>query len=119
SLMFSTGLPPASVASAAAALRIIHDDPDLRFRPLDNARRFTAALDRPPARSPIVPVILGEPERALAASAMLERHGLLVVAILPPSVPPARARLRFAFSARHEPEAIDRAASLLKEHGYV
>jgi 8-amino-7-oxononanoate synthase len=119
SLMFSTGLPPASVAAAATALRIIHDDAELRARPLANARRFTAELGRPPAQSPIVPVILGEPERALAASAMLESHGLLVVAIRPPSVPPGTARLRFAFSAMHEPEPIERAAALLKEHGYV
>lgn len=119
SLMFATGLPPASVAAAAAALRIIRDDPALRARPVENARRFTAALGRPPAQSPIVPVVLGEPERALAASAMLERNGLLVVAIRPPSVPPGTARLRFAFSAAHEPDAIDRAAALLKEHRYA
>lgn len=119
SLMFSTGLPPASVAAAAAALRIIRDDADLCTRPLANARRFTAALGRPPAESPIVPVVLGEPERALAASAMLEKQGLLAVAIRPPSVPPGTARLRFAFSAMHEAEPIERAAALLKEHRYV
>jgi 8-amino-7-oxononanoate synthase len=119
SLMFSTGLAPASVAAAAAALRIIRDRPELRARPLANARRFTAALGRPPAASPIVPVILGEPGRAMEASAMLERNGLLVVAIRPPSVPTGTARLRFAFSATHEPEAIDRAAALLKEHQYL
>lgn len=119
SLMFSTGLPPASVAAASAALRIIRDDPELRSRPLANARRFTAALGRPPAESPIVPVILGEPERALAASAMLEQHGILVVAIRPPSVPPGTARLRFAFSAMHEPTDIERAAELLKSHDYA
>jgi 8-amino-7-oxononanoate synthase len=119
SLMFTTGLPPASVAAAAAALRIIRDDAELRARPLANARRFTSALGRRPAESPIVPVVLGEPERALAASAMLEGHGLLVVAIRPPSVPPGTARLRFAFSAMHEPEPIERAAALLKKHGYV
>jgi 8-amino-7-oxononanoate synthase len=119
SLMFTTGLPPATVAAAAAALRIIRDDPGLRARPVENARRFTAALGRPPAESPIVPVVLGEPERALAASAMLERHGLLVVAIRPPSVPPGTARLRFAFSAMHKLEPIDRAAALLKESGYA
>ena len=55
----------------------------------------------------------------MAASAMLEQHGLLVVAIRPPSVPPGTARLRFAFSAMHEPEPIERAAALLKEHHYA
>ncbi len=119
SLMFATGLPPASVAAAAAALQIMNDEPELVQRPLENARRFTTALGRSPAESPIVPVILGEPERALEASALCERHGFLVVAIRPPSVPPGTARLRFAFSAQHELDQIERAAALLKEHGYA
>jgi 8-amino-7-oxononanoate synthase len=88
-------------------------------RPRRNAIRFTKALGRTPAESPIVPVIVGAAERALAASAMLKEHGFLVVPIRPPSVPTDTARLRFAFSAWHEPDDIDRAAALLKEHGYV
>jgi 8-amino-7-oxononanoate synthase len=119
SLLFATGLPPASVAAATAALRIIRDDPGLVQKPLENARMFTTALERPPAQSPIVPVILGDPAAALAASATLEAHGYLVIAIRPPTVPPDTARLRFAFSALHEHRDIERAAALLKEHGYA
>jgi len=119
SLLFSTGLPPASVAAATAALRIMRDDEALVEKPLENARRFTSALGRDPAQSPIVPVIVGEPERALAASAMLEAHGYLVVPIRPPTVPPGTARLRFAFSSLHEGEPIDHAAALLVQHGYA
>ncbi len=119
SLMFSTALPPSSVAAATAALRIIREDVELCRRPVENARRFTAALGRPPAVSAIVPVIVGEPGRALAASAMLQEHGLLAVAIRPPSVSADTARLRFAFSALHEAEPIERAAELLKKHGYA
>lgn len=119
SLIFSTGLPPAAVAAAAASLKILRDDEALRRKPLENARRFTEALGREPAESPIVPVIVGEPDRALAASAMLQDNGLLALAIRPPTVPPGTARLRFAFSALHDPEPIERAAALLKEHGYV
>jgi 8-amino-7-oxononanoate synthase len=117
-LIFSTGLPPAAVAAASAALEIIFEQPELVRKPQDNACRFTSALGRPPAQSPIVPVIVGEPEKALAASAMLERNGFLVVAIRPPSVPAGTARLRFAFTAWQEPQDIDRAAALLKEHGF-
>jgi 8-amino-7-oxononanoate synthase len=119
SLMFSTGLPPASVAAAAAALRILKGDDALRGRPLENARRFTAALGRQRAQSPIVPVILGDARRALDASAVLEKHGYLAVAIRPPSVPQGTARLRFAFSAGHEPRHIEGAAAVLQEHGYA
>ncbi len=119
SLLFTTGLPPASVAAAAAALAIMNEDLTLVNKTLENARLFTSLLGREPAQSPIVPVIVGEAETALAASAMLERHGYLVVPIRPPTVPPGTARLRFAFSAMHRAEDINRVASLLKEHGYV
>jgi 8-amino-7-oxononanoate synthase len=119
SLIYSTGLPPAVVAAATAALRILRDDPALVSRPLENARRFTRALGRAQAESAIVPVIVGQSERALQASALLEANGLLAVAIRPPTVPPGTARLRFAFTALHDNEAIDRAAALLKEHEYA
>jgi 8-amino-7-oxononanoate synthase len=119
SLIFSTGLPPAAVAAAIEALAIMSAQPELMRTPQENARRFTSALSRPPAQSPIVPVIVGDAEKALTASAMLERHGFLVVAIRPPSVPPGTARLRFAFTAWHEPDQIEHAAALLKEHVFA
>ncbi len=119
SLLFATGLPPASVAAAAAALRIMRDDAVLVRKPTENARIFTAALGREPAQSPIVPVVVGQAGAALEASATLEAHGYLVVAIRPPTVPPGTARLRFSFSALHQAHDIERAAALLKEHGYA
>lgn len=119
SLLFATGLPPASVAASSAALAIMKEDDGLVQKPLDNARRFTTVLGRAPAQSPIVPIIVGEAEAALAASAMLEANGYLVVAIRPPTVPPGTARLRFAFSAMHRAHDIDCAAELLKEHRYA
>jgi 8-amino-7-oxononanoate synthase len=55
-----------------------------------------------------VPLVLGEPEVALRASATLAEDGFLVVPIRPPSVPPGTARLRFAVSAAHTESDIDR-----------
>jgi 8-amino-7-oxononanoate synthase len=118
-LLFATGLPPATVAAASAALEIIAQDHSLVERAIANATHFKRALGRGPASSPIVPVIVGEAEPALAASSLLEKNGLLVVAIRPPTVPPGTARLRFAFSASHRASDIDRAAALLKAHGYA
>lgn len=118
-LLFSTALPPATVAAAAAALEIIRADSELCARPLAHARLFTSLLGREEAQSPIVPVIVGEPERALAASAMLEANGFYVAAIRPPTVALGSARLRFAFSALHEGGQIERVAALLKAHGYA
>jgi 8-amino-7-oxononanoate synthase len=100
-LVYSTGLPPASAAAAVAALEIIAENPALCAQPVQHARTFTKALKLPLAESPIVPVILGASETALAASKALREQGLLVVAIRPPTVPDGTARLRIAFSALH------------------
>ena len=64
-------------------------------KPLENARRFTTALGREPAQSPIVPVIVGEAETGLAASAMLEATWL-----------PGRADPTSHRAARYGPAAV-------------
>jgi len=115
SFVYSTGLPPATVAAASAALDIIAGDPDLTAKPLRNARRFTRAAGLPDAQSAIVPVILGKAEQALTASRRLEEEGFLAVAIRPPTVPDGTARLRFAFTAGHADADIDRLAALMRE----
>ena len=112
-LVYSTGLPPASVAAAIAALDIIASDPGLTDRPLAKARRFTALAGLSEAQSPIVPIIVGPADAALAASRRLEEEDFLVTAIRPPTVPEGTARLRLAFCAAHPDEAIERLAGLV------
>ena len=114
-LIYSTSLPPASVAAAIAALDIINKDKALTARPLQKAQRFTRALNLPLAQSPIVPLVLGEPAEALAAAKRLEDAGFLVVAIRPPTVPEGTARLRFAFTAAHDDADIDRLAAAVRK----
>jgi 8-amino-7-oxononanoate synthase len=115
SLIYSTGLPPATVAAAIAALDLIARDPDLVARPLAKARAFTRKAGLPEAQSPIVPIVLGSATAALAASRRLEQEGFLVVAIRPPTVPQGTARLRFAFTAGHPDAEIERLADLVRE----
>jgi 8-amino-7-oxononanoate synthase len=114
-LVYSTGLPPAAAASAIAALDIIAREPDLVARPVQKARAFTARAGLPAAQSPIVPVVLGSAEAALAASRLLEVEGFLVVAIRPPTVPEGTARLRLAFTAGHPDGEIERLAALVRD----
>jgi len=101
SFVYTTGLPPASVAAAIAALDVIEGDPDWAVTPLTRARQFTRLLNLPEAESPIVPVVIGEAAAALAASERLLAEGFLVTAIRPPTVPAGTARLRITFSAGH------------------
>jgi 8-amino-7-oxononanoate synthase len=113
-LIYSTALPPATVAAAIAALDLIAADPALAAVPLAKARAFTARAGLRPAASQIVPLIVGAPNAALAAARFLEAEGFLVVPIRPPTVPPGTARLRFAFTARHDDADIARLADLVR-----
>ncbi len=114
--IYSTGLPPAVVAAAIAALDVIERDPAYAAEPLRKARLFTRALNLPDAQSAIVPVIVGDTAAALAASDRLCDNGFLVVAIRPPTVPAGTARLRFAFTAPHDDSDIARLAELVRSH---
>lgn len=113
--IYSTGLPPAIVAAAIAALELIERDPAYAGEPLRKARFFTRALNLPEAQSAIVPVIVGDAAAALAASDILRDHGFLVIAIRPPTVPAGTARLRFAFTAQHEDGDIARLAEIVRQ----
>jgi 8-amino-7-oxononanoate synthase len=118
-LIYSTALPPASVAAAIAALDVIEDNPTLTEAPLRNARRFTGLLNLPEAQSPIVPLVIGGAEDALAASKALEREGFLVTAIRPPTVPLGTARLRFTFTAAHEDDDIVRLTDTIRRSLHI
>lgn len=113
-LIYSTGLPPASAAAALAALDIIESDPGLVSRPLQKAQSFTEACGLPLAQSAVVPIVLGDEVIALEAQQMLERQGFLAIAIRPPTVPAGTARLRLAFTAQHPDEEIARLAEIVR-----
>jgi 8-amino-7-oxononanoate synthase len=113
-LVYSTGLPPAALGAAIAALDIIEDEPDYAALPVQKARAFTRAANLPAAESAIVPVMIGDADAALRASAALEEEGFLVVAIRPPTVPERTARLRVTFNAAQPDGAIERLASLIR-----
>jgi 8-amino-7-oxononanoate synthase len=114
-LIYSTGLPPAIVAAAIAALDVIEREPGYATLPVQKAKDFTRAAGLPEAQSPIVPVIIGDEQATLDASNMLMDEGFLGVAIRPPTVPAGTARLRLTFTAQHPDDQITRLARLVRE----
>src|SRR6476659_9529904 len=114
-LIYSTGLPPANVAAAIAALDLIEREPAYAALPVHKARIFTQRAGLPEAQSPIVPVVIGDEETALVASRFLEDEGFLVVAIRPPTVPAGTARLRLTFTAQHPDDEIARLADIVRD----
>jgi 8-amino-7-oxononanoate synthase len=110
--IFTTGLPPADAAAALAAVEVVRSTEGAGL--IDRLRAHVDRL-RPGHPSPIVPVILGSEEAALAASERLLRDGLHVPAIRPPTVPPGTSRLRVALSAAHTDADVGRLASALAD----
>jgi 8-amino-7-oxononanoate synthase len=114
--IYTTALPPAVAAATFAALEVAQRDTWRRERVLAHARRVHGVLGLPGTSvSPIVPVILGDEARALAASRELESRGFLVTAIRPPTVPAGTARLRVTLSATHDEAQVDALISALAE----
>jgi 8-amino-7-oxononanoate synthase len=117
-LVFSTALPAALCAAAEVAVDLVERDDTLRARLWRNIHRFSRGLRElgfiAEPRSAIFPVIVGDPERAVAASQALRSRGLLVKAIRPPTVPEGTSRLRFCLSATHTEGQLDLALSALR-----
>jgi 8-amino-7-oxononanoate synthase len=110
SYIFTTALSPADSAAALAAVAVVRSDQgdELRDRLRDNVTRF-----RPGHASPIVPILLGDAARTLAAADALLEQRMLVPAIRPPTVPPGTSRLRVTLSAAHAPSQVDALAAAL------
>jgi len=63
--------------------------------------------------TPIIPIIFGDPQRALAFAAALLEEGIFCPAIRPPTVPPATSRLRVSVTAEHTDDDVERLLSAL------
>jgi 8-amino-7-oxononanoate synthase len=110
--IFSTAAPPVLAAAIGASLDVIGAEPDRRTRLMDRVKRLrttmaASGLPVPAAFSQIIPVVIGENERALDAAAALQAQGFDVRAIRPPSVAPGTARLRISVNVALTDEAID------------
>lgn len=111
--IFDTGLAPACVGAAAAALRILHDEPDLSSRAVRHARALAVEVGTTPPDAAVVSVVLGDPERAVAAAEQCRRQGVAVGCFRPPSVPAGTSRLRLTARADLTSDDIASAVSVV------
>jgi 8-amino-7-oxononanoate synthase len=112
-LLFSASMPPGAVATVAAALEIIKDEPERRAQVLENGRYLRDGLralgfETGPTETPIVPVIIGPLEKTMFFWRMVLDHGIFTNAVVPPAVPPNACRLRTSCIATHTRAQLDR-----------
>ncbi|WP_426701718.1 8-amino-7-oxononanoate synthase [Rhodanobacter sp. Col0626] len=117
--IYTTAMPPALAAAALEAVQVARSETWRRDKLAGLIARFrhgAAELGLPLAHSAsaIQPLLLGSADTALGAAQALERQGLLVTAIRPPTVPAGQARLRITLSAAHEEAHVDRLLGALE-----
>ena len=117
--IYTTAIPPAVAAASIASLRLIRQE-SWRRSHLDKLICYfkeeasNLGLALMPSDTAIQPIIIGEADKALDMSRILEQKGLLVAAIRPPTVPKGTSRLRVTFSAAHTFEQVDQLLDGLK-----
>jgi 8-amino-7-oxononanoate synthase len=109
--VYTTGIPPSVCGAALGALEVLEEEPDRVEKLKKNARKIRDGLkglgfEVPEGDTPIIPVKIGDNEKAVAMSAKLLEEGILVVAIRPPTVPKGTARLRLSVSSAHTEDQI-------------
>jgi glycine C-acetyltransferase len=112
SFIFSCALAPAQVEAARVSLRLIDEEPWRRERLAANCDRLRERLSAhgistAPSTTHILPVVLGENERTMAACEALLERGYYAQGIRHPSVPRGSARLRITPMATHDEADID------------
>jgi 5-aminolevulinate synthase len=117
--IFTTALPPAICAAAAASIRHLKASHWERERQQDRAGRTkailaSAGLPVMASETHIVPLLVGDPEKCKAASdLLLEEHRIYIQPINYPTVPRGSERLRITPTPFHDDALIDRLAEAL------
>ncbi|KEO83068.1 aminotransferase class I/II-fold pyridoxal phosphate-dependent enzyme [Tumebacillus flagellatus] len=109
--IFSTAQSPAVIGAVLAALQIVQSEPERRESLLRRATRLrnemlAAGFDVLPGETPILGVVLGEADRAVAFARELEAQGVFAPAIRPPTVPAGTSRIRLTLTAAHTDEDV-------------
>ena len=112
--IFDTGLAPAAVGAARAALHVLISEPWRPAAVAANAAALAQMCDVPePPESAVVSVILGDPEVAVSAAAACLAAGVLVGCFRPPTVPAGTSRLRLTARASLTATELDLARRVL------
>ncbi|MGB9701982.1 MAG: aminotransferase class I/II-fold pyridoxal phosphate-dependent enzyme [Candidatus Kapaibacteriota bacterium] len=111
-LIFSASPTPPSVAAALEVLNILESTPELVDKLQDNVRYLRKKFVEHGFKiiendSAIIPVIVGEVEKALTTWRYLFDHGIYVNAFVPPGVPPNMSMMRTSYMATHTKEHLD------------
>ena len=117
--LFSTSHPPAVTAACIEAVNVLMEEPSLIKKLWDNTSYFKKELEKiglPLIKSetPITPILIGDEAEACRFSNTLFELGLFAQAIVFPTVPKGKARIRTIMTAQHSKEELDKALEIIE-----
>ncbi len=118
-LIYTTALPPGVIGAVDAALELIPGMDKERETLMENSARLRKGLtemgyDTGKSVTHIIPVIMGNEEKALRLSAWLSQNDVLATTFRPPTVPRGQSRIRIAITAAHTGAHIDMLLDLFR-----
>jgi 8-amino-7-oxononanoate synthase len=121
-LIFSASPPPASVASVSAAVDIIENEPVRRQMLWKNTTKMfqgfkDLGFEVGPSQTPIIPIVVGEDEKAFTMAMMLQTESVFANVAVSPAVPNGRALIRTSYMATHTDEHLDIVLKAFKKVG--
>jgi 8-amino-7-oxononanoate synthase len=117
SLIYSTSLPPAIIASATAAIELIKNNPSLVNKLIERASLFSKLMNlNEQPQSAIIPIVVQSEKKAIDLAKLMQESGYYVPCIRPPTVATNSSRLRFSFSALHDEDEIAQCAQTLRHY---
>ncbi len=113
--IYTTAPPPAVIGAALGAMDVLEASPKLGNILQANAAYFRSLLhegelDTLQSQSQIIPIVIGDNEKAVSISKKLREQGIIAAAIRPPTVPEGSARLRISITLAHLVDDLERAA---------
>lgn len=112
SFIYSTALPVPLIASNLRSLDLVKKEPQRRKVLLENSDYFRHKLKNiglnVKGSSQIIPVILGDNQKAIEMSKKLQSMGYWVLPIRPPTVPDGQARIRFSLTYHHTKDILEK-----------
>jgi len=122
--LFSNSLAPSIAAASLEVLALLagKEGAVLRRRVRENGEHFRRGMTAlgftlVPGQHPIIPVMLGDAERATRMADALLAEGIYVIGFSYPVVPKGKARIRTQMSAAHTTEEIDKAVAAFAKVG--
>jgi len=121
-LIFSASITPASVATVLATLDIFEKEPERRKRLWEITAKMRKGFqamgyDTGPTETPVIPVIIGDDERAFMIWKMLREFGIFTNPVIYPAVAHGQALIRTSYSASHSDEELDTVLAAFEKCG--